>query len=263
MSWRNFEEECATYLNDNYGKKFQLRGNSDSTVSDIYFKNGKIEFYIEAKMPNAQCGQFVLFPDLINRQFVYSPKNRTQENEYSMMIIEFMNKNFDLFCDSGTAGIAINMPQIVFYNWIINYYNDKDARFFITKDYSKYIIFPIENFSKYFNVSAKYRKKKSGSSSLNNANKADFEIALKRSGIEYDLVGLEVYSSENLDGIKVSGDRFDYMFRENGDSYKVRRLSNTVNANVIFSIELKDYDIMQQKVDYLKFKRTINIYNRK
>lgn len=37
----------------------------------------------------------------------------------------------------------------------------------------------------------------------------------------------------------------------------MRKLSNTRNANVIFSIELMDYDVEEQKKDVIQFENTI------
>lgn len=61
MSWKTFEEECTSYLNRKYGIKFEQQGESDSTVSDILYCGEKKCFYIEAKMPNAQCGQLYYY----------------------------------------------------------------------------------------------------------------------------------------------------------------------------------------------------------
>ena len=258
MSWRNFEEECTEYLNEKYGTKFEQQGESDSTVSDILYRGKDKAFYIEAKMPNAQCGQFVLLPDLKNGVFKYSTKNKTSENEYTRIIVNFMDSNFDEFCNSGTAGSDIDMPKSVFYNWIINYYKEKGAEFFITKDRGEFLIFPIDQFPNYFDVTAKYREKKSGSSSLNNSNISDFEYAMSIAGIDFSFSGLDIISDRHLDGIKVNGNKYNYLLRENGSNYKVRKLSNTRNANVIFSIELMDYDIDQQKKDLIQFENAIS-----
>lgn len=160
MSWKNFEEECTAYLNEKYGTKFEQQGDSNSTISDILYRGDGKTFYIEAKMPNAQCGQFVLLPDLKKSVFKYSPKNKTNENEYTRMIIDFMNINFYEFCNSGTTGSVINIQKSVFYNWIIKYYREKGVEFFITKDTEDFLIFPIDQISKYFNVIAKYREKR-------------------------------------------------------------------------------------------------------
>lgn len=66
-------------------------------------------------------------------------------------------------------------------------------------------------------------------------------------GIDFSFSGLDIISDRNLDGVKVNGKKYDYLLRENGSTYKVRKLSNTRNANVIFSIELMDYDVEEQK----------------
>lgn len=258
MSWRNFEEECTLYLNKKYGIKFEQQGEFDSTVSDILYRGEKKDFYIEAKMPNAQCGQFVLLSDLKNGVFKYSPKNKTSENQYTKMIVDLMNSNFHKFCNSGTAGSYINMPKSIFYNWIINYYKEKDVEFFITKNQGEFLIFHIDQFPKYFDVTAKYREKKSGSSSLNNYNKSDFEYAMSIAGIDFSFSGLDIISDNYLDRVKVNGKKYDYLLRKNGSTYKVRKLSNTRNSNVIFSIELMEYDVEQQKKDIIKFENAIS-----
>ena len=94
MQWKIFEEECLKYLNGKYGNYFKLQGKSNSTVSDIYFNGEGNSFYIEAKMPTAQCGQFVLLPSVENKKLMYSNKNKTQQNEFSDEVIKFINNAF-------------------------------------------------------------------------------------------------------------------------------------------------------------------------
>lgn len=63
----NFEIECKNYLNKRFGAyaRFIHQGGSDSTIPDILVKtNSGKEFYIDAKHCLAQCGQFVLLPDI-------------------------------------------------------------------------------------------------------------------------------------------------------------------------------------------------------
>lgn len=59
-----FELPCYEYLKKFYRTNktdFHHEGGMDSTKSDIAaIKNGKIDFYIEAKEATAQSGQFVL-----------------------------------------------------------------------------------------------------------------------------------------------------------------------------------------------------------
>ena len=65
--WEDFELKCTDYLKKNFGQyaEYYHQGGADSTVPDILVKaeNGK-SFYIEVKHCPAQCGQFVLSPDL-------------------------------------------------------------------------------------------------------------------------------------------------------------------------------------------------------
>lgn len=48
---------------------------------------------------------------------------------------------------------------------------------------------------------------------------------------------LFVTSNEDLDKIRFVIDEYEYMFSKRDDRYEIRKLSNTFNANVIFSIE--------------------------
>ena len=83
-------------------------------------------------MSTAQCGQFVLLINLNEKKFQYSSKNKTSENEYSKMIVDFMNNNFETFSNPGTKGVSIQMEKSIFYDWVINYYKEKKVKFFIS-----------------------------------------------------------------------------------------------------------------------------------
>ena len=93
-NWRKFELECVDYLNKTYGNYFSHLGFSDSTTSDIEYKKDEKSFCIEAKMPSAQSGQFVLLPDSDKKEFVFSPRNKSKIDENVEFIIDHMNKNF-------------------------------------------------------------------------------------------------------------------------------------------------------------------------
>lgn len=257
MDWKDFEDECLEFLNSKYSKTFEPQGRSYSTVSDILFKGLDKEFYIETKMSKAQCGQFVLLPDEKEKVFKYSYKNKTKENEYTKEIINYMNSNFYAFSNSGTAGKEIDLPKSVFYNWIIDYYKTKAVEFILTKDKNSFVVIPLANLPIYFDVTAKYRVKKSGSAKLTTSNKQDCTIAMQDAGINFTWVGLEITSETNLDGIRVKGDNFDYLIKASGSRYTIRKLSNTKNANVIFTIRLIPYSHEQQVHDLLSFEEYI------
>lgn len=243
--WENFEIECTDYLKKAYGAyaKFTHKGGADSTVPDIYVETAHESFYIDAKHSPAQCGQFVLLPDISTGTFEYSPQNVNHINAYAKKIMEHMNKSFDEFRDAGTSGKDIVMPedQEVFAGWIMDIYKEKGVRFFITNNQT---ILPIERFKEYFEISAKYRIKRSGSSSVG---KSRIPAVIEHITRDYNV------HNTRIDGDKLfvvsharyQNERFilrgyEYMFSLRDHEYEIRKLSNTYNANVIFSIKLKN-----------------------
>lgn len=244
--WEEFEIQCTDYLNSKFDSyaTFSHQGGADSTVADILVqtKTGN-SFYIDAKHCPAQCGQFVLLPDLDSYTFQYSKQNVNRINKYAEMIIAYMNQDFDTFREAGTAGKDINMPNgsNIFANWIIQAYQEKGVTFFITNNYT---ILPIQQFSEYFEVSAKYRIKRSGSGNVgkNNINSVMDYI------ISHDYIITDSHSNGNKlfvsSPCNLHNKRFilrgiEYMFSLREDKYELRKLSNTYNANVIFSIKQK------------------------
>lgn len=243
LMWENFEIECTDYLNRKFGEyaTFIHQGGTDSTVSDILVKtkSGE-EFFIDAKHSPAQCGQFVLLPNIETSSFEYSNQNANKVNVYTKMIIEYMNKSFDFFREAGTAGKNIEMENgsKIFSDWIIQIYKEKNVRLFITNNF---VILPIESFSDYFDVTAKYRIKRSGSGNVgrsrlhavqNHLAATDFMI----NSIRIDDDKLFVQSKQELHNKRFIYRQYEYMFSQCGNEYGVRKLSNTYNANVIFSI---------------------------
>ncbi len=70
--WEEFEIDCTEYLNRKFGKyaNFIHKGGADSTLPDIFVKTvSGNSFYIDAKYSPAQCGQFVLFPNIETNSF--------------------------------------------------------------------------------------------------------------------------------------------------------------------------------------------------
>ena len=245
-NWNDFEKECTDYLKQKFGEyaRFTQQGGADSTVSDIFVEtNNGNSFYIDVKLSPAQCGQFVLKPNISSRTFEYSKKNANRINIFAKKIMEHMNKNFDEFREAGTTGkdIIMKNDSSVFSDWIIETYKEKGTKFFITNNHT---ILPIDRFQEYFSVSAKYRIKRSGSDSvgksrfdhvLNYIKTHDYEITDTRT--EGDK--LFVTSPKNLHNIRFILGDYEYMFSKRETEYEIRKLSNTYNANVIFSIKQK------------------------
>lgn len=257
--WEEFEVQCTNYLNNKFGcyASFFHQGGSDSTVPDILVKtNTGKSFYIDAKHSPAQCGQFVLLPDLDTYTFKYSRQNINHINKYAKIIMDYMNQDFDAFREAGTAGKDINIPNgsNIFASWIIQTYQKKGTEFFITNGYT---LLPIKQFSYYFEVTAKYRIKRSGSGNVgkNRINLVMNYIVAHNYAITNSRVNgnkLFVSTSRNLHNLRFILQGDEYMFSLRGNEYELRKLSNTYNANVIFSIRQKSSQGMRDE-DFICF----------
>lgn len=263
--WEIHELECVDYLQRRYGKdnriRFELVGGSDSTQSDIkVYKENVLSFFIEAKMSSAQSGQFVLFSDENQRRFVFSSANKSDCNEYVCDIINELNKNFDKYKQPSSK--LLDMDVRLFANWITNHYRTLNVKFVITKNKNKFVIVPIEKFGEYFDIKAIYRVKKSGSANPSKQDCEEIKSLLEENNIKISNLYFEgkYLLVEVLDCIKskfiLKGEKKDFYFRERNLSiYKVTKLSNTFNANVIFSISLKK----EQGIDDLiLFRRSLD-----
>lgn len=268
--WKICEEECLKYLKLNFSDKyydFKGEGGSDSTKSDVLLtKSGIAIFYIETKMEQAQCGQFVAFPNEDEKSFYYSRSNLYPENLYSQLILEKMAENFDRYKNPSTNGIEVLMDKSYFYSWIFEFYKEKGVKYFITEkevgnnnmSSDNFIIFPIEHFNRYFDVTAIYRKKKSGSA---NPTENNFD-EIKRLASDEGFLVSEIYKQEkytyvNMNAVcrtyKITGYKDTYQFKGvSENTFKVTKLSNTSNPNVIFLIKLVQ---AQQEIDLDLFKR--------
>ena len=245
--WERFELECTDYLNGKFSSyaSFEHEGGTDSKRSDIkVVKNNGVSFYIDVKHCPAQCGQFVLLPNIATQTFIYSDGNNTPLNRAAQIIMEHMNKHFEEYKEAGTTGKDICFPndQHIFTEWIINAYKNKGVQFFITNNFT---ILELVDFKKHFNVEAKYRVKRSGSSDVGKARVNDIINHIKNKGydlISHDIKGSKLFirSDKNLHNTRFIYAGCEYMFSLRRDKYEVRKLSNTFNANVIFSITKKN-----------------------
>ena len=205
----------------------------------------KKSFWIECKSPQAQSGQFVAIPK--DGRFYFSERNKSLPNEISEFIINIMNRDFYKYSNAGTAGIGLDINSDIFAYWIKNMYKNKGVKYFITHSTTgKYVILPLDDISRYYSIGATFRAKKSGSS---NVAKSSQEMVAQRiveslnvsaSQIEYG-VKMRVDSPLIADKQKIEINGYVYMFSKTPDGcFVIRRLSNTNNLNVIFSVSLKN-----------------------
>ncbi|ADU92475.1 hypothetical protein [Taylorella equigenitalis] len=246
MSWSEFEVSCKEYLNNNYDcKDFKCVGGSDSTVSDISYKRGK--FYIECKMPIAQCGQFVV--KNLSGKFVYSEQNKNELNLESRAMIKIMNNDEDAFAEAGTSGKTLKVDEDTIFRWIEKAMEKKKVEFIITKNNGKFFLFNKEHLKHFFNVEATYRQKTSGSNKISTIHEPNFlkefnkHIGQNDSGATIEDKRLITNSNSNYHELIISANGRRFLLKQDPQRrkgvYKIRQLSNTHNSNVIFSISFK------------------------
>lgn len=244
--WQKFEIECLEYLKNKFGQygDFELIGGEDSTMSDIMvtLPNG-VRFFIEVKKEVAQCSQFVLIPDHQMRTFAYSSRNKLPMNPFTKNIIGYMNEHFDEFAFPGASGTKIDPLLAASAGHIRYQHMMKGVEFFITR-HNDFILLPLSLFSYYFEIMGVYRTKKSGSSPLPKKDDDAVNLYLAENyGFECERNGQDFYAPviPDLIGAKFSLEQGNYNFTELGDGRMgVRKLSDTNNGTVIFSVRLKE-----------------------
>ena len=264
MSWQNFEEQAQKYLKENLKVKsldIIFNGGSDSNLGDVeLIKNKKHLFNIEIKEYQSQIGQFVVLPKHQDKKFILG--NLKFNTNRISKIYEHMNENYEYYKSPTTAGINLKCSKKMMYESIYSYCKDHNIEFFISKrKTSNFKIISIQNFEKNFDISGKYRKKKSGTSYIknNDALKDHLKKLFPEGNINSDKKGLilKLKNSESLK-LKLKKNRsyqFDniniYFSPINDNEFYVKKKSCNNNATVIFSLEFhnknKDDDLNMLK----------------
>ena len=258
-----FYEIAKTYQTDSI--KFIRKGGLNSTEPDVrVMQNDRNIFNIEIKSETSQAGQFVVLD--YDTKFVFSERNKTNNNKYSQIIIDFMNENYVFFANPTSKSIPIFLENDVLEQWIINYYRDfKNSPFLATIFKNKLFIIPIEAVADFFHISAVYRVKKSGSSipATKSINKLQNELNFIFGDGRIQLENGKCYYVNNNATIDVKtkiqlGDIFIYVANSpTPGSYEIRILSNTKNANIIFSIDFKGDSILPDNSFFESYIRNI------
>lgn len=246
-NWEKFESESLLYIQKEFGNlaTFVGVGSHDSTVSDIkVIKDGETVFFIESKDSLAQCGQFVLEPDYEKRLFVYSRRNKSSY-ENARIIVEYMNAHFENYAPkvNGEKYSQLDLNQEICFNWVKKYYREeKKCEYFITMYEGDFVISHISNIDKYFEISAAYRRKTSGSCKPAKRNIPEIKRCLIKNGIVFRGLNNDTFEIDIVNKdvtFKLKGESYRYQFTKIGEKFKITRLSNTRNWNVIFTLHAK------------------------
>jgi len=153
-----------------------------------------------------------------------------------------MNKSFDLYKEAGTRGVSIEFENSseIFACWVKELYKSKSAEFFISNGFK---LFRTDDIGYAFQFSAMYRTKRSGSNDVGYGRMRGVCNYLEKRFPSLDVYDVREKLFARTDA-EMHNRRFvldgtEYMFSKRGDAYEIRRLSNTFNANVIFSIQEK------------------------
>lgn len=252
--WEKFEIQATEFLNNffsRYNYTFKRRGKKSSVTPDIkVFQDEKHLFNIEAKFSPAQSGQFVVHKE--DKQFIFSDKNVCNNNKHTKRIIKHLNENFSNFKDGG------NLPEDLektYAKRIINHYLSKNSMYIITSNKLDgfYSIFPTEKINENFKITAKLRKKRSGTRHLPYKDfqpvKHYLENHFKRLDTRMnDYFFMDEKKRAIVKTNKPISNHDDLYFgnkkyylseieTENENKYYVKKRSNVNNLNVIFSLE--------------------------
>lgn len=247
QNWKKFESNATAYLksiNNIENIKFENEGGSDSNTPDIkVFLEERNIFNIEAKLSPSQAGQFVVHK--VENKFVYSTKNKKQNNVFSKQMISHMNEHFEKYADYGTNQLKVGCPKDLAFSWIKNHYQEMNNKFTIVSDKPQDFadnfikIIPIDEIDKNFDVEIVYRIKRSGTGKVPKGDFDEVEELLKskfQDNFRYlDRENCEVKFSENQTYESQSLSN-KYHISKTLDKNTVRKRSQTFNANIIFTL---------------------------
>ncbi|MEG1806885.1 MAG: hypothetical protein RR265_01930 [Cetobacterium sp.] len=266
-NWKKFELNTLDNLKkfETSSLKFRSEGGSNSTEPDIkVYKNNIFLESLECKLSPAQGGQFVVLWN--GSEFQYSSSNVNPESFETIEIIKLMNKNklyySKIFNPSESSSIDLDIDDTIVAQHLINIYKAKKSNFIVssTNLNNDIKIIPIEKIKDNFNIIGKYRIKRSGSINLP---LKDYSIAEEKFTEKY---GIEIFDINTISfdttlekKERYFGDNSEYFLGIQTDgTYKVKKLSNTFNANVIFTLSLKSFT-----PDSISFQNLIDILKNK
>lgn len=262
--WKEFEHSASDFLN-NYFKEFSFKslGDSDSTAPDIIVQNqqGKVLTNIEAKYSPSQAGQIVVL--IQGNSFVFSAKSKNPKVASTDTLIQYLNDNYVTYSNVAQSSIPIEIEESILFSFIIEQYQLKNNEWIIASTKSTSLnqnnlcFIPLEELSKYFEVSASLRRKKSGTSSLAKSmrDRAEQIISKICDNFEIKTEAKKTFLYGNIYTHPKELPENLYLSEKEKNVYEIRKRSTTNNANIMFSLKLKgNFSFQEEK--FLKFLKT-------
>lgn len=253
--WKDFERNATKLLNDifnDFNLSFESGGGTNSKDSDIKIKkDNNFIANIEAKYNEPQCGQITVVPEA--NKFIYSEKSVNNINQYTNVIIKYLNDNFHRYKNYSTKSINVDIDESILANWVKTYYSEESEWLIYSKNKdtlteSNVLLIPINDLDKYFTVSAKFRIKKSGSNSkIADKDKERVKNIIndylkdKVFTIEEDSKKLFVITDEEIGKTKLD-DGYYISAKNSSGKFGITKRNQTKNPNpnVMFDLTLKE-----------------------
>ena len=259
--WKIFEHSATNFLNDCFSEfTFENFGESDSTAPDIkvYTKKKKLLAQVEAKYSPSQAGQIVVL--LNSGQFEFSTKSKNPKVASTEVLIDHLNKNYETYSDVAQSAIHIQIDDSILFSFITEQYQLKGNDWIIASSESSSLsannlcLIPLNELSQYFEISASLRRKKSGTSSLANSmrDKAKEVISKLFDNYKIKVEDKKTFFHGDIGTHPKELPENLYLSPKGENIYEIRKRSTTNNANIMFSLKLKEnYEFNSE--GFLKF----------
>lgn len=246
--WEEFEQNATEFL-QRLSPDFIFRniGNKVSNAPDIEvlnLQNHKI-FNIEAKYTPSQAGQIVVLDN--NGVFQYSTKSKNIEVQATSILIEHLNINYSTYVDVSQSAIPISIHEDILYSFIEEQYRIKNNEWIIASNRTSSLtstsvcLIPISEIRNNFFVSAVLRRKKSGTSEVPKfmRDRAREIVSSIFHAPKFEEDGKKIYFYGDIGHHPLQLPENLYLSEKGMNKYEIRKRSNTNNANIMFSLELK------------------------
>jgi len=247
--WKEFEYTATEFLND-YFKEFSFEnlGNSNATTPDITVQSqqGKFLTNIEAKYSPSQAGQIVVL--IKDDHFEFSEKSKNPKVASTDTLIEYLNKNYPIYSDVAQSSINMEIEDTVLFSFIIEQYQYKNNDWIIASSESSSLntrnlcFIPLEEIPHYFDVSTSLRRKKSGTSTLAKSMQESAKQVISNlfENFEIKIEGKKTFFYGDIGTHPKELPQNLYLSEKGENIYEIRKRSTTNNANIMFSLKLKE-----------------------